>query len=145
MISNKNQRQSQKGLSVLEALVAIALISVAFLPLLALQEQLTRTAIAIERAEETLRAKSNALAYLETLNPTYRPSGEESLGNAVLTWTSTPLTIPVPALAMVGTNGRFDVTLYDVNAVIQFQTGRSEQFVVRRVGWVATRPIGEIG
>ncbi|MEO0674994.1 MAG: hypothetical protein AAFY32_08320, partial [Pseudomonadota bacterium] len=71
---------TQAGFSVLEAIVAVALIAAAFLPLLALQTQLTRTAIAIERAEANLLARNNALALLQAINPGMRPAGSEEMG-----------------------------------------------------------------
>ena len=135
----------QQGFSILEALVAIALIAGAFLPLLVLQGQLTRSAIAVERAEQSLQARNNAIAYLRTLNPTLRPVGEEDLGVATMAWTSTLIQPARTARSMTGETGRFDVSLYEVNVQLTFATGRVDSFSVRQVGWIATRPVGDIG
>ena len=141
----KPTRQHQHGFSVLEAIVAVALIAGAFLPLLALQTQLTRTAIAVERAEETLQARNNAMALLQVVNPTLQPTGEENLGNCVLTWTSQAISQTGPARGSAGDFGRFDVTLYEVSATLTFANGRIDVFTVRQVGWIANRPAGDLG
>lgn len=138
------ERAGQKGFSIMEALVAMALIAGAFLPLLVLQSQLIRTALAVERAEENLRVEANALALLKTVNPSLRPTGQEPLGNdVVLRWASQPLSTPTPARGNSGESGRFDIVLYDLSAEITLANGRTTGFTIRQVGWIATRPAGE--
>ncbi len=138
------RRHPQAGFSVLEALVAVALIAVAFLPLLVLQGQLTRTAIGAERAEIALRAKQNALEYLKALNPSLRPEGSEPLGDTIMEWYAESISDTRPAVSMFGEKGRFDVTLYKVYVRLNYPDGRAEIFEVRRTGWIATRAITEV-
>lgn len=123
----------------MEALAAVTLIALAFLPLLTLQSQLIRTTIAIERAEEKVRVQSNALAYLRSVNPVLRGAGEENLGLATLKWTSRPLTQPRPPVSMSGEIGRYNIQLFEIDAVLEFQDRRVIPITVRQLGWVATR------
>lgn len=140
----KNAHRIQRGFSILEALVAMAIIAGAFLPLLMLQGQLTRTALAVERSEQLLRGKTNALSYLRTLNPSLRPEGEEPLGDGIsMAWQSTPLTQPRPVRSMGGEVGRFNITLYEVSCTLSFPDGRTSTFSSSQVGWIATRPADE--
>ncbi len=119
----------------------MALIAIAFLPLLVLQAQLARTALSVERAEQVTRVEANALSYLRTLNPAMRPTGQESLGSGVLlSWEATPLAQPRAVRAMSGEQGRFDVNLFEIASKIEFPDGREVSFTIRQVGWVATRP-----
>ncbi|MEM1193407.1 MAG: hypothetical protein AAGH42_08460 [Pseudomonadota bacterium] len=136
---------TQAGFSVLEAIVAVALIAAAFLPLLALQTQLTRTAIAIERAEANLLARNNALALLQAINPGMRPAGSEEMGAVRLDWTAQALSPVQPARGPAGSPGRFNVALYEIKATLTFDNGREDIFTVRQVGWRATRPAGDLG
>ena len=131
--------QRQAGFSVIEAIAAVALIAVAFLPLLALQGQLSRTALAVERAEATVVAKKNALARLRATNPMLEPRGVEDLGGALLAWRAVPVEPEKPALDAGGAPGRFSVALFNIEARLLFPDGREETFVVQGVGWRATR------
>ena len=131
----------QKGFSVLEALAAVALIALAFLPLLALQGQLTRTVIAVERAEAGVKNMKSALSYLRVINPAMKSEGEERIGDARLIWSARPASAERPALDQGGAPGRFVIQLYDIDAVLAYEDGRRAEFTVRAVGWRPTAPI----
>jgi len=51
-----------------------------------------------------------------------------------------PVTPAQPVRASAGSEGRFDMQLYDINATIAMIDGRQVQFSVRQVGWLATSP-----
>lgn len=133
-------RHSQSGFSLLESLVAVALIAAAFLPLLTLQGQLTRTVVAIERAETNVKDMSSALSFLRVLNPSRTPEGTERLGDAMLSWRARPVSDERPALDQGGAPGRFMLRLYDIEAVIAYEDGRRAEFTVRALGWRPTAP-----
>ena len=124
----------------MESLVAVALIAIAFLPLLALQGQLTRTVVAVERAETTVKNMTSALSYLRAINPTAKPEGSEPIGDAVLSWVARPVSDERMALDQGGVPGRFALQLYEIDAVITYPDGRSGSFSVRAVGWRETQP-----
>ncbi len=134
---------AQAGFSLLEALVAVAIIAAALLPLLALQGQLTRTVLAVERAGAGAEDMTSALSYLRTLNPTMKPEGTEQLGGAVLSWTAQPVSEERPALDQGGGPGRFMMQLYDIDAAIAYDDGRRVEFSVRALGWRPTAPVSE--
>ena len=133
--------RGQAGFSLLEALIAVALIAAALLPLLALQGQLTRTVLAVERAGTTAKDMTSALSFLRTLNPMRDPEGTEQLGDAILSWTARPASDERPALDQGGAPGRFMLQLYDIEATITYDDGRSVAFSVRALGWRPTEPI----
>lgn len=133
--------QAQAGFSLLESLIAIALIAAALLPLLALQGQLTRTVLAVERAGTGAKDMTSALSFLRTLNPTRQPEGSEQLGDAVLSWTARPASEERPVLDQGGGSGRFMMQLYDVDASIAYDDGRRVDFTVRALGWRPTTPV----
>ena len=132
--------QGQAGFSLLEALIAVALIAAALLPLLALQGQLTRTVLAVERAGTSAKDMTSALSFLRTVNPMRDPKGTEQLGDAVLSWAARPVSDERPALDQGGTPGRFILQLYEIDATIAYDDGRRAEVTVRAVGWRPTDP-----
>ena len=133
-------RGGQAGFSVLEAIVAVALVAAAFLPLLLLQGRVAETAIAIERTEARVRSMDAALAYLATVNPSMRPTGEEPIGDATLSWTATPIQPAAPVRGLTGEASRYDATLFRVRASLGQPDGRRHDFEIDLLGWVARTP-----
>ena len=121
----------------LEAIIAIAILAIAFLPLLALQEQMTRTTISLERNAQFMEAKRSALAYVRSLNPMRDPRGDLDLGSAIMHWTSTPISQERPVRGKAGEEGRFIVALYNVEVTLTFDTQRTQVFSVHATGWRA--------
>jgi len=136
----RQKRERQAGFSVLEAVVAVALVAAAFLPLLLLQSRVTETALAIERTEARVRSMEAALAYLATVNPSMRPSGQEQIGAATLAWTSTTLMPSAPVRGLTGQPSRYDATLFRVQASLRQPDGRRHDFEIDRLGWIARTP-----
>lgn len=136
-------KKTQSGFSLLESLVAVALIAAAFLPLLTLQGQLTRTVVAIERAETNVKDMSSALSFLRVMNPSRTTEGTERLGDATLSWRARPVSDERPALDRGGAPGRFLLQLYDVDAVIAYEDGRRAEFTIRALGWRPKAPFSE--
>ena len=135
-------RSQQAGFSLLEALAAVAIIAAAFLPLMVLQNRLAESAIAIERTELTIKARSAALGYLQSINPMMRPSGEDRIGDARLTWQARPITDALQARDRGGGEGRFIVQLFEIEAELVFKNGQRTSFVVKVTGWRPTSPFG---
>lgn len=133
-------RTAQMGLTVIEALVAIALVAVALVPLLELQGQMARSALAIERAERRLIARENAAAYLRLINPMRAISGEERLGDVTLRWRADALTDERPIFDSVGQPGRFSAQLFRIDATLVFSDGRRESLELTQMGWKANGP-----
>jgi hypothetical protein len=123
-----------------EALVAVALIAVAMLPLLELQGRLSRSAIAIERAEERLAARRAASAYFSLVNPLRQSEGEELIGAVRLVWRAVALGPQRPVYGVDGAQGRFVAQLFRLEAQLHFPDGRIEQFSQTQMGWIATAP-----
>lgn len=83
--------KSQAGFSMLEALVALAIIGTALLPLYALQQRITQQAIRLEAESRLNMWWRDALPELTSLNPMIRCEGESDYGAFVLVWSCTPL------------------------------------------------------
>lgn len=136
----RRKSTSRAGLSVLEALAALTLIALAFLPMLALQSRLSQTARAIERAELRNVISDSVRAVAESINPMMRPEGQETIGEAILTWRSAPVSAARRARGLDGDLGRFELQLFDVEFTITESGRASATYVVRRLGWRALAP-----
>jgi len=134
----KKTNTSQNGFSVLEAMVAMAILSAALIPLLTLQAQFVRTVDSFERADVRMMSRDNALTHIEKLNLTLTPTGSMNLGPATMQWTSELAGPPQMVRGDRGIEGRFEIALYDVNIRISYENGQTDAFSVRGLGW---RPV----
>lgn len=131
-------RRLENGFSVIEALVALAIVALALIPLMALQAQVSRTYARdqLERAE--LNAKQNALALLRDVNVLASPQGARRLDSAhLLRWWATPLTAPTRTTRQGQGFGDFEIVLFRVDAAIEggAPPRAPVSFSLEQVGW----------
>lgn len=124
----------REGFSVMETLVAMALLAIAVIPLYALLQTLADGAARIETASDMLEVEENALAILETFDPMAEPNGERMLGEWRLSWTSELVASERPATGYMGVS-IYQLSLFDVTATLQREE-RVRTIELRRAGWV---------
>ncbi len=130
------KRQYLRGFSLLEAIVALVLLTTAGL---ALFSWINASFTALNRIEENNRraaAELNAIEYLKTINPMARPGGEVMLGQVAMRWRARALAEPKPNKTDGDTNGPFLVALYEVEVTL-VQTPEIPQysFSVQQMGY----------
>lgn len=125
----------ERGFSVLEALVAMAILAAAMLPLLALQGQFIKNIESFERANIRISARQNALAYLQTQNFFLRTQGEMQLGDTLVHWQAVPVEAPRAMYPTAEYVGRFDMILYDVDIVLTSSDAPTDTLHIRGLGW----------
>ena len=140
----RRSQEKSRGFSTLEAIIAVALIATAFLPILALQTQLVQTSLSIGRAEKTVIAMRSAVALLRVTNPLLQPQGETPVGEAILSWTAEPITPLKRIRNGGGGETRFVSQLFRVNATLAFAGGQRREFEVILMGWRATAPANQL-
>jgi len=123
------------GFSVLEAMVAMALLAAAMLPLLSLQGQFSRSIDSIERADRRLDSRYVALNLIKTINPQTTDSGEFLHRDAKVTWKANPVRLPQIIYDDDGIATENEISLFDISVTIVFEGGAIDEFTVRRVGW----------
>ena len=128
----------EEGFSVLEAMVAMAILAAGLLPILALQGQFVRTVTQIEHVEKSLTAQNNALNLMRTVDLTNVPTGEVQFENYRISYNATPAASTQTVRGNGGFPGRFEVTLYDIQIKIIYLSGREENFSIRNFGWRET-------
>lgn len=130
-------RRRRDGFSVIEVLAAIALIAVAMIPLYRLQQTLANASFRIERTAQTLAAKENALAWMETVNPMSDPDGETVLGGWRVSWHAAPIA-EVPLAEGYRGSSIFALGLYEVEVTVE-RNGVRDSFILRKTGWRQVR------
>lgn len=132
------------GFSLLEAIVALAIVASAGLALFAAINQ----SIQMVRRAETARlqdsARRNALAWLETVNPGQQPEGEKQLGELALAWRSEPIEPPRDATMGYLQAGLFRVGLYDMTVDLRIEGQPATSFHLRKVGYLQVRQPGQL-
>lgn len=129
------------GFSLLEAIVATAILGMALIPLYALQQGQADAAFRLQQAERAAAARQAALSVAGALNPAYDPSGSLQAGAWTISWSAElvdgPRTIPENGSAGAS---RFEAALYRV--AMEVSNGEERpvaQLEVLKSGWSATR------
>jgi general secretion pathway protein I len=134
-------RQTQAGFTLLEAVVALALIAAAALPLYAF---FSRSLDGLYRAAEANResqASLTAIAFLSGLNPMERPTGEDTLGTLHLRWKSREVVPTTDAIGYPRGLGLYQVALYEVTGEILEGSRVRATVAVRLVGYRRARQL----
>jgi len=132
-------RASVQGFTLLEAIVALAILAAGSMALFAALNGALRS---IERAEAAARldtATANAITFLDTVNPMQQPRGEVDLGAHRLRWSAAVVAGPTDTLTHYFQPGLHEVALYDVSVEIWHDTRLDSRFVLRRAGWRQVR------
>ena len=87
----QRDRAMAAGFTLLEAIVAIALLAATLVPIYALFSTTLRTAFRISESNRYAEIEQNALDVMYTVNPMKRPTGSVDLGPYRVGWTSRAL------------------------------------------------------
>lgn len=137
-------RRHEAGFTLLEAIVAIALLGALLVPLYSLMSRnldgLVRVGLANQQSEVTL----NALALLDTVNPMLRPEGSTPLGPYMLRWRSVALTAPIDGVGFPAGQSLYQIAMYRTEAEVMRVDDRGQAtswftFDLRQVGWNQVR------
>lgn len=127
------------GFTLLEAIVALVLIATTGM---ALFSWINTNLISLQRVKSfqpRQDATQSALAFMETVNPLERPTGEETLGSYVITWQSETLKPPQYGISHMGNKSIFNVGLYAITVEIKQNGLLLTQFTVRQIGYKQMR------
>ena len=132
-------RQGMRGFSLLEAIVALAILATAGLALFASMSQSVQMVSRAERAREADSAVRNAVAWIETVNPMQTPQGEQELGDVTLRWSAQLVEPERDAMTGYLQPGLYRLGLYDVHMELLRDGEPLTEAVVRRVGYRQVR------
>ena len=133
------RHRRQRGFTLLEAIVALAILAAGGMALFAALSGALRS---LERADAAARldtATENALALIESRNPMQEPEGEALIGDVRIAWRAVPVEPVREGLTDYLQPGLYDVGLYDVEVVLSREGRVERRITVRRVGYRQVR------
>lgn len=132
-------KNSDAGFSVLEAMIAMAILAAGFLPLLILQAKFIEVSEKIEQVDIRSMASKQAAELISIANLDKTPSGTKKFSNFTITWVAEPAVKNKYVRSSSGLPGKFTASLYNVSINITYSFGQSETFQMRGLGWTKTR------
>lgn len=130
------------GFSLLEAVVALVILASAGWALFSWVNASIVSLRRVEDANARSAATSNAVEFMQTVNPMLRPQEEVSLGSYRIVWQATAATTPVPGTDLQRGLSNYDLALYDTT-VRAFRDDGSDrpwfEFRLRQVGFKRVR------
>ncbi len=132
-------RAEQGGFTLLEAIVALAILAAGGMALFAALNSSLQSIARIDAATRLDTATENALSRLETLNPMTQPNGDEALGTWRMRWRAVPVEPPKDGLTDYLQPGHFEVGLYRVEVELIAGAQVERRFEVRKAGWRQVR------
>lgn len=133
------RRPEARGFTLLEAIVALAILAAAGLAAFAAMSRSMDMLSRAERSRDLDRASRNALALLETVNFMDRPEGSAELGGYRAEWAAATVEPPRDTLTSYMHPGLYSVALYDVHVRIFRGSVVEREFDVRRASFRQVR------
>jgi prepilin-type N-terminal cleavage/methylation domain-containing protein len=126
----------EAGFTILESLIALAIVAATLIPICDMQISLLAKARRQEAVRQQVADMRNGLVVLQAINVMERPSGEIAIGSdRLLRWTAEAETRSRRSLRFLQGEGDFDVILYRVQAQVTGGAGERFGFSVEQLGW----------
>lgn len=134
MTQAKN-RQKQNGFSLLEAIVALVLLSTTGMALFSwINNTLSGLNHALDSSQKT-QYRQNALTLMQQINPALEKTGEFKNPAFTLNWQATAVTPLKPEIDYNGNPGLYLLGLFDSKVTILQKGNAVDEFIVRQVGY----------
>lgn len=126
----------RRGFSLLEALIAVAVLGIGLSALLGLRQAVLRqmhTVATLEAAETDMR---NAMAMVADVNPMTTPEGVRKISaSQSVRWRSDQITAVRRSRAYPAGDGDFDVALFRLHVAVVTRESVTAAYDVERLGW----------
>lgn len=126
---------NSRGFTFIEAIVSLAVIGVAILPLMALLSQSISQLNRVADAKERAAAMESALSVLDPINPLLNPSGSTMLGTTAMTWSSVALVEPNQSIQLRAGLAGYSMGFYAVTVSLSRDDQPWFSFEARKAGY----------
>jgi general secretion pathway protein I len=132
--------RSQRGFTLLEAIVALALIGTMGMALFGWINNTLLSLHRIQDANAIAEAKLNVLEFMHTVNPMLRPDGQATLGVYRLRWQAKATTAMQDNSAYPQGVGLYQLALYNTEIKVERADGAAWfEFALKQVGYKMVR------
>ena len=142
----KLTRKYAVGISLLETLAALVILSAGAAVMLTWFSQNASALSRLKESEDIERGRLQAIEYVRSVNPVERPRGEAVLGHYRISWTSRQTADTVRALTVLGTPGRYEVSLFELTIQLRrandLATAEATQILLPIAGY---KSVGDSG
>jgi general secretion pathway protein I len=129
---------NQRGFTLLEAIVALVLISTVGMVAFGWINRSLDTLARIQQAQSRDVVMRNALDWMDTVNPMLSPRGREEIGNLTISWESAETEARRDGYDSGGWS-LYQLALYDTEVVVDASGQEPVRFVLRQVGYEQVR------
>jgi general secretion pathway protein I len=135
-------RRQNAGFSLVEAVVALALIGAVGIALLSWINGNIEALTRVQEANARAQATANVVEYMNTVNPMQNPEGKAALGNYQLRWRATAVTALQDGANYPSGISLFQFALYDNVINVESRDGAPWfDFTLRQVGYKRVRDL----
>ncbi|MBV1774730.1 type II secretion system GspH family protein [Burkholderiaceae bacterium DAT-1] len=133
---------SQRGMTLLEVLVAMLLISLLGGALLEWSSNSLSIVSRVSKALDRQILQENGLQFAKGINPAEQPSGRDVVGNVEFTWESQAITPLVQQSRHIDKKVVYLVALYKLNVTVHDRNnGLQEQIDIKQFGFKKFREV----
>ena len=129
------RRQAMKGFTLLEAIIAIAILGITMMPIMNLLGQSVAQLTFAGQANNRAVATESALAVLDSINPSLTPTGKIQITDTLITWDSEILVEPNEIPQMRAGLAGYSVGFYKVTVSVIKEEEPWFTFELRKVGY----------
>lgn len=137
---------SSTGFTLLEAIVAIAIVGIALVPIITFVSQMVTGLTRAGDANARNLAQQSIMELLEATNPLEHPTGDDQIADLQIHWESTDIISPSKIVRVGAGLAGFNIGFYNVTvSVSRANRGPWFSFDMRKVGYQrigGTRPPG---
>ena len=122
-------RQGQQGMSLLEVLAAMVILSLGATVAFTWFNQSASALAQVKIQEAELLARNEALEYLQHINPDLQPAGQVSMSGYQIEWRSQPVHPPVKSVTDLGTVASYTISLSQLDVVLRQNDKPQQEWV----------------
>jgi general secretion pathway protein I len=135
----QRRRRGQRGFTLLEAIVALAIIGLTLVPVMGFLAEASRQLQVAADANLRSNAQQTVAAFMQSVNPIDKPEGEEILSpQMTVRWVSTPIVEPNTEPRLGGRLGGYTLGFYQIDVTVIRNEAEWFTFQVKRIGYRAS-------